>query len=54
MAKVKKSITVTDQQASWIKAQIRNGHYGDESEEVCELIRMEIRQRSCGCQIVRI
>jgi len=43
MAKVKKSITVADQQASWIKVQIRNGHNGDESEEACELIRMEIR-----------
>ena len=43
MAKVKKSITVADQQASWIKVQIRNGHYSDESEAVCVLIRMEIR-----------
>ena len=34
-----KSITVTDQQDSWIKAQIDMGHYGNESEVVCELIR---------------
>jgi antitoxin ParD1/3/4 len=35
---VKKSITVTDQQDSWIKAQIETGHYGNESEVVRELI----------------
>lgn len=39
MAMVKKSITVTDQQDSWIKAQIESGHYGNESEVVRELIR---------------
>lgn len=36
---VKKSITVTDQQDSWIKFQITSGHYGNESEVVRELIR---------------
>ena len=44
MAMVKKSITVTDQQDSWIKAQIDTGHYGNESEVVRELIR-ERQQR---------
>jgi antitoxin ParD1/3/4 len=39
MAMVKKSITVTDQQDSWIKAQIETGHFGNESEVVRELIR---------------
>lgn len=39
MAMVKKSITVTDQQATWIKAQIDSGLYGNESEVVRELIR---------------
>ena len=39
MAMVKKSITVTDQQDRWIKAQIESGHYGNESEVVRELIR---------------
>lgn len=39
MAMVKKSITVTDQQDSWIKAQIEMGHYGNESEVLRELIR---------------
>ena len=39
MAMVKKSISVTDQQDSWIKAQIKTGRYGNESEVVRELIR---------------
>ena len=39
MPMVKKSISVTDQQASWIKAQIDTGHYGNESEVVRALIR---------------
>lgn len=39
MVMVKKSITVTDQQDGWIKAQIEMGHYGNESEVVRELIR---------------
>lgn len=39
MPMVKKSITVTDQQDNWIKAQIDMGHYGNESEVVRELIR---------------
>lgn len=39
MAMVKKSITVTDQQDLWIKAQMASGMYGNESEVVRELIR---------------
>ncbi len=39
MVMVKKSITITDQQDGWIKAQIEMGHYGNESEVVRELIR---------------
>lgn len=39
MAMVKKSISVTDQQSGWMKAQIVTGHYGNESEVIRELIR---------------
>ena len=39
MAMVKKSISVTDRQNDWIKAQIDSGHYGNESEVLRELIR---------------
>ena len=39
MPMVKKSISVTDRQDNWIKAQIETGHYGSESEIIRELIR---------------
>ena len=39
MPMVKKSISVTDRQDEWIKAQIASGHFGNESEVVRELIR---------------
>lgn len=39
MPMVKKSISVTDRQDSWIKSQIATGHFGNESEVVRELIR---------------
>ncbi|MEQ1816446.1 MAG: type II toxin-antitoxin system ParD family antitoxin [Nitrosomonas sp.] len=39
MPMVKKSISVTNQQDSWIKAQIKTGHFGNESEVIRELIR---------------
>lgn len=29
MSMVKKSISVTDQQSEWMKAQIATGHYGN-------------------------
>ncbi len=46
MAMIKKSISVTDQQDQWIKAQIQSGHYGNESEVVRELIReRQIREQ---------
>jgi antitoxin ParD1/3/4 len=46
MAIVKKSISVTDQQDRWIKAQIQSGHFGNESEVVRELIReRQIREQ---------
>ena len=42
MGMVKKSISVTDQQADWIKAQIETGDYGNESEVFRALIRDRI------------
>ena len=41
---VKKSITVTEQQDVWIKAQIVTGNYGNESEFLRDLIRKEQNQ----------
>ncbi len=42
MSMVKKSISVTDQQDSWIKAQVETGHYGNESEVIRDLIRERV------------
>ena len=55
MAMVKKSISVTDQQDSWIKAQIATGHFGNESEVVRELIReRQLRDQETPEQIKAI
>ena len=55
MPMVKKSISVTDQQNSWIKAQIKTGHYGNESEVVRELIReRQLREQETSAEIEAI
>ena len=55
MPMVKKSISVTDQQDSWIKAQIKTGRYGNESEVIRELIReRQLRERETGAEIEAI
>ncbi len=55
MPMVKKSISVTDQQDSWIKAQIKTGHYGNESEVVRELIReRQLRDQESPAEIEAI
>ncbi len=39
MPMVKKSITVTDQQESWIQSQLATGHYATDSELIREALR---------------
>lgn len=46
MALVKKSVTVTDRQEQWIRAQIASGEYGSDSEYVRDLIRRDQEQNS--------
>jgi antitoxin ParD1/3/4 len=41
MSTVRKTITLTDQQDHWIKAQIQAGHYTNDSEYLRDLIRRE-------------
>lgn len=41
MATVRKTITLTDQQDDWIKAQVERGHYTNDSEYIRDLIRRE-------------
>lgn len=43
---VKKSISITDQKNEWIEAQMKTGHFGNESEVFRELIReRQIREQ---------
>lgn len=39
MGMVKKSITVTDQQADWIQARLSSGRYASDSEVIREALR---------------
>ena len=39
MAMLRKTITVTERQDSWIKSQIDSGDYGNDSEYLRDLIR---------------
>lgn len=55
MPMVKKSISITDQQDGWIKAQIETGHFGNESEVIRELIReRQIREQETPAEIKAI
>ena len=55
MPMVKKSISVTDRQNLWIKAQIETGHFGNESEVIRELIReRQIRERETPAEVEAI
>jgi antitoxin ParD1/3/4 len=52
MRTVSKTITLTDQQDEWIKAQIDEGHYIDDSEYIRDLIRRE-QERSAETESIR-
>ena len=52
MAMIKKSITVTGQQAQWIEAQLATGNYASDSEVLRELIRKE-QMRNSEIDIIR-
>ena len=52
MATVRKTITLTDQQDSWIKSQIDAGHYTNDSEYIRDLIRRE-QERSAEIEAIR-
>ena len=55
MPMVKKSITVTDKQNDWIKAQIASGHFGNESEVFRDLIReRQMQQQESAEEITAI
>ena len=52
MATVRKTITLTDQQDDWIKAQIDAGRYTNDSEYIRDLIRRE-QERSAELEAIR-
>ena len=52
MGTVRKTITLTDQQDSWIKSQIEAGHYTNDSEYIRDLIRRE-QERSAEIDEIR-
>ena len=37
----RKTITLTEHQAGWVKGQIKSGHYGNDSEYIRDLIRRD-------------
>jgi antitoxin ParD1/3/4 len=52
MGTVRKTITLTDQQDNWIKAQIEGGHYTNDSEYIRDLIRRE-QERNAEIETIR-
>jgi antitoxin ParD1/3/4 len=52
MGTVRKTITLTEQQDAWIKAQIDGGHYTNDSEYIRDLIRRE-QERSAEIDSIR-
>lgn len=41
MSMHRKTITLTEQQDDWVKAQIKSGHFGNDSEYIRVLIRRD-------------
>lgn len=52
MPMVKKSITITDQQDQWIKAQMATGNYATDSEVVREALRQK-QERDAEIEAIR-
>lgn len=52
MSTVRKTITLTDQQDNWVKAQIDAGHYSNDSDCIRDLIRRE-QERSAEIEALR-
>ena len=52
MSTIRKTITVTDQQDSWIKAQIAGGAFTNDSEYIRDLIRRDQSDKA-GLEAIR-
>jgi len=53
MGAIRKTITLTDLQDRWIKAQISAGHYTNDSEYIRDLIRRD-RQRHAETETLTV
>lgn len=53
MSTVRKTITLTDKQDAWIKAQIDAGYYTNDSEYIRDLIRRE-QERNAETELIRL
>jgi antitoxin ParD1/3/4 len=51
MPMIKRSISLTEQQANWVKSQIDSGNYGNESEVFRDLIRDRVAREAEICTI---
>lgn len=52
MGTVRKTITLTDKQDNWVKAQMDAGHYTNDSEYIRDLIRRE-QERTAEIEAIR-
>jgi antitoxin ParD1/3/4 len=52
MGTIRKTITLTEQQDNWVKAQIDAGHYTNDSEYIRDLIRRE-QERNTELEAIR-
>lgn len=53
MGAIRRTITLTDLQDRWIRAQIAAGHYTNDSEYIRDLIRRD-RQRQTETETLRV
>ncbi|MBO1926796.1 type II toxin-antitoxin system ParD family antitoxin [Thiomicrorhabdus sp. 6S2-11] len=47
----RKTITLTDQQDSWIKSQVELGHFGNDSECIRSLLRKEMLRNEAEAEL---
>ena len=52
MGTIRKTITLTDQQDAWVKAQIDGGGYTNDSELIRDLVRRE-QERTAAIENIR-
>lgn len=50
----RKTITITEQQDSWIKAQVNQGHYGNDSEYIRDVLRKEMLRQGAETEVAKL